>query len=108
MNAIDKVITFIESALIHANTDQYSVGEDKEGRAVLLDNINRIRVIVGVTNIQVTKYTEADGKILHRVDIPWDYLSTRQKQKIIDLMETVDETDPEIEETLTQIFYKFK
>jgi hypothetical protein len=116
MNAIDKVIAFIESAMLRNEAvvpfnnatvwdHRYSVTSDKGGHTVILDQIYRIKVVISVNTITVTKYSTETGKLLHTIDIQWDDLSIPQRKKLIELMDSADDAlDPEIEETLKQIF----
>ena len=116
MNASDKVISFIESAMLGKEKTitcnngttwihRYTVTSDKDGRTIILDQIDRIKVTITVTTITVTKYSTETGNLLHTIDIQWEDLSIPQRKKLIELMDRVDDSlDPEIEETLYQIF----
>jgi len=101
----NKIIDFIREALTHPVGGRYSTGEDKEGRFVFADSERRIIVKLGVHVITVNKYGPGEpGACLETIDIPWEYLSTKQKEQIIELMDTSDNDDPEIDETLQRIF----
>lgn len=101
----NKIIDFIREALTHPVGGRYSTGEDKEGRFVFTDKERRIIVKLGVHAITVNKYGPGNpGPCLETVDIPWDNLSSKQKDQIIELMETSDDDDPEIDEALQRIF----
>lgn len=104
MNKINNLIGFMEDAVESRNSDQYETFIDDEGRAIFLDNKNRIRVAVTVNVITASRYSVTDGDLLYTVSIPWDILSLRQKTRIIDLMEDDGEIDSEINDTLEQIF----
>lgn len=104
MNRINILIRFMENAIESRDTDQFETFIDDEGRAIFLDNHNRIRVAVTVNKITVSQYSMDDGNLQHSTEILWDSLSLRQKTRIIDLLEDDGEIDPEINDTLGQIF----
>lgn len=104
MNGVNKLIGFAETAMSSMDGSRYSIFEDEQGRAIFLDHQFRIRVAISVTSIQVTQYSVESGSVLREVTVPWDGLTLRQKQRIIDLLETNDELEEEIENTLGEIF----
>lgn len=105
MNAIDKVLDLISNALIHSGSGRYSVSTDPGGSTIILDSNHRIRVTVAVSAITVQKYNRDDGKLKHAIAIQWEDMSLAQRKKLIELMDSSEDTlDPEIEETLNQIF----
>jgi hypothetical protein len=99
---IEKLINYIELAITQPG-ERFEVKEIDTGTPIILDKDNRIRVVVHPSVIVVTKYDLGDGSLVHEVEVHWDHLSNRQKERMIDLFDVPDELDPEIEETLAEI-----
>ena len=75
-----------------------------QGRAVFLDNNKRIVVAVGVSEISVSRYHEDTGEIELGIAVNWDQLTMRQKQRIIDLLESSEKDTSETNDILLKIF----
>lgn len=104
MNGIEKLIGFIEVVLTSENRYSHSKYEDSQGRAVFLDHNKRIMVAVGVSEISVTRYHEDTGEIELETIVNWESLTMRQKQKIIDLLESSEKDTSETNDILLKIF----
>ncbi len=109
MNAIDKVISLIDEAILKRDgrfTIQNTISDPQgSGRTTILDSKYRIRIIIDVSRITVSRFSDTGkGELLHNVVIMWDDMNLEQKTKIMYLMDGAEELDPEIEETLGYIF----
>ena len=104
MNPISKLISFIELAYNDAPSDRFKLYREDTGYPMIIDEKNRIRVIIGTDGFLVTKYSMDDGRIFHELQVGWDQLTPEQKDKIIELTTPVEDLDPAMEELLNDIF----
>lgn len=103
MTQISKLIAFIEQIFAHAPSDRFVIKEFETGTPILLDNVNRVRVVIHVNRIIVSRYSDKDGSLQHEIEVPWDSLTIEQRKRIIELVDVPDDLDQETEDTLTEI-----
>ena len=103
MTQIEKLVSYIETIFQHSPSDQYQVKELESGTPILLDYANRIRIVIHVQEIMVTKYSDDDGRVLHEIVVSWQHLTTAQRNRIVELVDIPDDLDPEVEDSLNDI-----
>lgn len=103
MTQIEKLVSFIEDVFRHAPSDRFEIKELENGTPILLDKLNRIRVVLHVQDIMVTKYHNESGELQDELVVSWHNLTKSQRERIIDLVDVPDDLDPEIEETLSEM-----
>ena len=101
MNPIEKLVSYIEEGINHAPSDRFTI-HSFEDCPVLLDSVNRIRIRIHVKCIIVTKFDEA-GALYSEIIVPWESLTVKQRQRLVELVDTPDDLDPEVSESLTEI-----
>lgn len=103
MTQIDKLVGFIEDVFRHAPSDRYEIKEMETGTPILLDKVNRVRVVLHVQEILVSRYDAETGSLRDEVVVSWHNLTKKQKERIVELVDIPDDLDPEIEDTLSAI-----
>ena len=103
MTQIEKLVAFIEEIFHHSPSDRFEIKELETGTPILFDKVNRIRVVIHVQDIMVTKYHNESGELQDELIVSWHNLSKSQRERITDLVDVPDDLDPEIEDTLTEI-----
>lgn len=101
MNQIEKLVSYIEEGMNHAPSERFTIHSFEEC-PVLLDNVNRIRIRIHVKCIIVTKFSD-DGALEDEIIVPWETLTVKQRQRLVELVDIPDDLDPEVEETLGEI-----
>lgn len=103
MTQIEKLVSFIEEVFRHSPSERFEVKELETGTPILFDKVNRIRVVLHVQDIMVTKYHNATGELQDEIIVSWHNLTKSQRERITDLVDVPDDLDPEIEETLSEM-----
>lgn len=103
MTQIEKLVSFIEDVFKHAPSDRYEIKEMDTDTPILLDKLNRVRVVIRVQEIMVSKYDSETGLLRDEIVISWHNLSKNQRQRIVELVDVPDDLDPEVEDTLKDI-----
>lgn len=103
MTQIAKLITFIEEIFARSPSDRFEIKEFETGTPILLDKVNRVRIVIHVNRIIVSRYHEDDGSLQHEVEVLWESLTVEQRKRIIELVDVPDDLDQETEDTLTEI-----
>lgn len=103
MTQVEKLVSFIEEVFRHSPSDRFEVKELETGTPILLDKVNRIRVVLHVQAILVTKYHDESGDLQDEIEVSWHNLSRKQRERIAELVDIPDDLDPEIEESLTEM-----
>lgn len=103
MTQIEKLVSFIEDVFNHAPSNRYEIKELETGTPILFDHDNRVRVVIKVQELLVSKYDSETGKLRDEIAISWHNLNRKQKQRIAELVDIPEDLDPEVEDTLLDI-----
>ena len=103
MTQIEKLVSFIEQVFRHSPSERFDIKELETGTPILFDKLNRIRVVIHVQDIMVTKYNCETGELQHEIIVSWHNLSKSQRERIIELVDIPDDLEPEVEDSLSQI-----
>lgn len=103
MTQVEKLVSFIEEIFRKAPSDRFIVQNLESGSPYLLDYENRIRIVINVQEIIVTKFDLKNGNKVHEAIVQWEQLSKSQRERIAELVDIPDDLDPEMEETLSNI-----
>ncbi len=103
MTQIEKLVSLIEDVFRHSPSERYEVKELDTGTPILLDKTNRIRIVIHVQTILVTKYHNDTGEFIDEIEISWQSLTRKQRERIIELVDVPEDLDPEVDETLSEM-----